>query len=328
MTGSVLATSRQAMARGSRSFYLASRLLPGPLRDSSRLLYAWCRHCDDAIDAQLLGHASPQPDHDARKALEGLTERTERALGDGPLDGPPFEALREVARRHALPAGLVREHLRGFAMDVEGARYELLDDTVTYSYRVAGVVGEMMAWLMGVRDRDTLDRAADLGIAFQLTNIARDVLDDARAGRVYLPRTWLDVEGLDGNTLADSRAHTGLTRVVGRLLDEADRYYRSASAGIVRLSAREAWSIESARLIYREIGSEVRRRGTAAWDRRVVVSAPRKLALVARAAMTVKGRRRNPAPPPSRESLWPIPRPAAGDGLPPSGSPGPSPARP
>jgi phytoene synthase len=212
-------------------------------------------------------------------------------------------------------------------MDVEGARYDGLDDTVTYSYRVAGVVGEMMAWLMGVRDRDTLDRAADLGIAFQLTNIARDVLDDARAGRVYLPRTWLEAEGLDGNALTERRARAGLARVVGRLLDEADRYYRSASAGIARLSPREAWSIESARLIYREIGSEVRRRGTAAWDRRVVVSAPRKLALVARAALTAKGRRPSPAPPPPREGLWPIPRPVTGESLA-SGPPGPSPARP
>ena len=328
MTGSVLAASRQAMARGSRSFYLASRLLPGPLRDSSRLLYAWCRHCDDAIDAQSLGHAGPARAGDASEALRRLVEQTERALGDGPLDGPPFEALREVARRHALPAGLVREHLRGFAMDVEGARYDGLDDTVTYSYRVAGVVGEMMAWLMEVRDRDILDRAADLGIAFQLTNIARDVLEDVRAGRVYLPRTWLEAEGLEGSALGQVQSRPGLTRVVARLLDEADRYYVSASAGVDRLDRRQAWSIESARLIYREIGSEVRRRGTAAWDRRVVVSAPRKLVLVARAAMTAKGRRPSPAPPPPREGLWPIPRPATGDGLSSSGSPGPSPAQP
>jgi phytoene synthase len=307
MTESVLAASRRTIARGSKSFHFASRLLPRPARHSAWLLYAWCRHCDDTIDAQVLGQAPATPRHDARRALALLIEQTDRALGEGPLDGPPFEALRQVARDHDLPARYVREHLRGFAMDVEGTQYTMVEDTVAYAYRVAGVVGEMMAWLMGVRDRDTLDRAADLGIAFQLTNVARDVLDDAAVGRVYLPQAWLREEGLGPSDLTRTESRAALSRVVIRLLDEADRYYRSAADGIEQLGSREAWSIESARRIYREIGTEVRRRGPRAWDRRVVITSPKKLTLVMEAARAMRPRRQAPTPLGPREGLWPIP---------------------
>jgi phytoene synthase len=307
MNPSVLDASRRAMAQGSRSFYLASRLLPRPARASARLLYAWCRHCDDAIDAQVLGQAATATRPDGPRALALLVEASERALGEGPLDGPPFEALRQVVRDHDLPARYVREHLLGFAMDVAGTPYVTVDDTVAYSWRVAGVVGEMMAWVMGVRDRGTLDRAADLGIAFQLTNVARDVLDDARIGRVYLPGTWLREEGLEGPAVERPETRAGLTRVVARLLDEADRYYRSAEEGIRRLGPRESWSIESARRIYRAIGTEVRRRGSRAWDERVVVSPTKKLMLVCGAALEVEWRGRPPERLPPRLGLWPIP---------------------
>jgi 15-cis-phytoene synthase len=307
MTASVLAGSRSVMARGSRSFYLASRLLPRSVRNSAQLLYTWCRHCDDTIDAQVLGQAPTPSPQDGRRALALLVEQSGRALGEGPLDSTPFEALRQVARAHGLPARYVREHLRGFAMDVEGAEYTVVEDTIVYAYRVAGVVGEMMAWLMGVRDRATLDRAADLGIAFQLTNVARDVLDDARIGRVYLPLAWLKEERLDRSDLTRAEARQPLTRVVTRLLDEADRYYRSAAEGIERLGSREAWSIESARRIYREIGTEVRRRGPHAWDRRIVIASPKKLALVMEAARAMRRRHRAQGPLGPRAGLWPIP---------------------
>lgn len=321
MTESVLDASRRSMARGSRSFYYAARLLPPAVRASAQLLYAWCRHCDDTIDGQRLGHGNagangePARGGDPRRALAALMSATEAALGDAPVSVAPFAALRRVVRKHDIPTWYVREHLRGFAMDVEGARYETLDDTVSYAFRVAGVVGVMMAWLMGVRDRDTLDRAADLGIAFQLTNIARDVVDDARAGRVYLPETWLREEGLDASRVDRPEDREALARVVARLLDHADRYYRSATVGIDRLHLQLAWSIESAHLIYRDIGTEVRNRGAGAWDRRVVVPTARKLALMTAAAVAVMWPRSvGEALDARRGGLRPIPHPAGGPG--------------
>jgi phytoene synthase len=162
-------------------------------------------------------------------------------------------------------------------MDVEGRVYESLDDTLEYSYHVAGTVGVMMAYVMGVRDEPTLDRASDLGIAFQLTNICRDVLDDAALGRVYLPSAWLAEVGVPADAVADPRHRTGLVEVARRMLAEAERYYASSRFGISRLRFRSAWAVAAARAVYRDIGRLVLRRGTEAWATRASTGRARKL---------------------------------------------------
>ncbi len=172
-----------SIAQGSKSFAAAARLFDGATRRDVMRLYSWCRHCDDVVDGQEGGQghvASPEPP-EAR--IAGLRRDTARALA-GEANGLPlsFRALGAVARRHAMPASLFEEHLNGFALDVEGRRYETLDELLTYCWHVAGVVGVMMARVMGARDEAVLDRAADLGLAFQLTNIARDVVADAGRG--------------------------------------------------------------------------------------------------------------------------------------------------
>lgn len=116
-----------------------------------------------------------------------------------------------------------------------------------------------------------------LGIAFQLTNIARDVLDDAGSGRCYLPATWLAEAGISTTTLRDPANRAVVARVAARLLDEAERYYRSADCGLKALPFRSAWAVAAALGIYRAIGRLVIARGARAWDSRVVVSTPRKL---------------------------------------------------
>ena len=184
-------TSTEAITQGSQSFATAAKLMPPGIRDDTVMLYAWCRHADDVIDGQALG-SRPEAVNDPQARLDGLRADTLAALqGDGPVT-PPFAALRAVARRHHFPQAWPMDLIEGFAMDVEARDYRTLDDVLEYSYHVAGIVGVMMARVMGVRDDPVLDRACDLGLAFQLTNIARDVIDDARIGRCYLPGDWLD----------------------------------------------------------------------------------------------------------------------------------------
>ena len=149
--------------------------------------------------------------------------------------------------------------------------YLEINDTLRYAYHVAGSVGLMMAMVMGVRDKAVLARACDLGIAFQLTNIVRDIVVDAKAGRVYLPASWLAAEGLDAQTLALPQHRARLVRVAARTLDLADVYYDSSRAGIGALPLRCAGAVAAARRIYRGIGDVVRARGEAAWDRRARV---------------------------------------------------------
>jgi 15-cis-phytoene synthase len=303
----VTAHGRETIRAGSKSFAAASRLFDRRTRESAWRLYAWCRHCDDVIDGQVLGHGMAVPgEADARARLEALREKTGAALDGEAAGDPAFEAFAQVMRAHAVPERHAFELLDGFAMDVEGRTYATLQDTLDYCYHVAGVVGVMMARIMGVSDEPTLDRASDLGLAFQLTNIARDVMEDAAAGRVYLPADWLAEAGLEASAVARPESRAAVFAATLRLLGEADRYYASGRVGIARLPFRSAWAVAAARGVYREIGREVLRRGPSAWDARVATSGGRKAWLAATGggaalAAVMLGRRR---PLPMRAGLW------------------------
>lgn len=306
--------SKAIIQKGSKSFAAAARLFDSDTRESAYLLYAWCRHCDDVIDGQKLGFRDGDAAaHDPIAELATLRRQTAEAIAGEKPASPIFEALRRVVRKHEIPAAYPFALLDGFQMDVEARQYDSLNDTLTYCYHVAGVVGIMMAMVMGARKEATLDRANDLGLAFQLTNIARDVIEDARIDRLYLPSQWLREEGapVDPGQLVDARYRPQVAAVVRRLLVEADKYYRSSLAGLPDLGMRSAWAIATARSVYRRIGSGVLARGPAAWDSRVSTSTAQKLSSVAAGAAVALhagtvGRLMTAAP---RGDLWSRPRP-------------------
>lgn len=298
-----VAESQAAIAAGSQSFAAAAKLMPKGIREDTVMLYAWCRHADDVVDGQELGSA-PIAQGDPAERLGRLKAETLEALhGAGPLS-PPFAALRAVARRHDFPDRWPMDLIDGFAMDVAGREYRTLTDTLDYSYHVAGVVGVMMARVMGVRDQSVLDRACDLGLAFQLTNIARDVIDDARIGRVYLPGDWLEETGA---TAGGDVPSPELYAVILRLLDAAEPYYASALAGLPALPARCAWSIAAAARIYRAIGTRIRKGGPEAYRQRIGTSGVTKAGLALRGLADAAGSRVLPPRAP-REGLWTRPR--------------------
>ncbi|MEM9106846.1 MAG: phytoene/squalene synthase family protein [Pseudomonadota bacterium] len=277
----VLANSEQMIAVGSKSFAAAARLFSRQTRADAVMLYAWCRHADDVVDGQELGHkTSLVQDEDAAERLERLTSETKAALEGRRSDDPVFEALRQVVQRNQIPHRHPLELLKGFEMDVGGRVYASEEDTLDYCYHVAGVVGVMMAMIMGVRDEAVLDRASDLGLGFQLTNIARDVIDDARAGRVYLPAEWLQATGIEKIDPDSPEQRKALHTLALRLLDQAEPYYRSAYAGLPALPFRSAWAVAAARRVYRDIGNQLRKKGPQAWDGRVSTSKSRKLVLL------------------------------------------------
>lgn len=281
MSDPLVTLSRAMMREGSKSFNAAARILPGSERASAYLLYAWCRRCDDVIDGQELGRAVVADTRSPEVRLEWLRRQTEAALSGRPGEDPAFRGLALVAERHALPPALPFDLVEGFAMDVAGRRYLAIEDTLAYAYHVAGVVGVMMAHVMGVRDADTLNRAADLGIAFQLSNIARDVMDDAALGRLYLPEQWLADAGVPRDAVAAPEHRNAVAGVVASLLDVGESFYASARVGVDRLPPRSAWAIATALRVYRDIGLKVRRLGPHAWDARVSTSPRRKLYRVA-----------------------------------------------
>lgn len=272
-------SSRETIRKGSRSFAAAAALFDPETRADAEMLYAWCRHCDDVIDGQELGHGMAAPDMaSANQRLTALYAKTRAALAGEPTDDPDFAAFQRVARRRHIPERYAIELLDGFAMDVTARRYVTLEDTLDYCWHVAGVVGVMMALVMGVAPEDlsTLRRAQDLGLAFQLTNISRDVMEDARNGRIYLPAAWLAEAGVPEAEITAPGRRAAVFAVTGRLLAAAEPYYGSALGGLPALPFRSAWAIAAARGVYRQIGVIVEARGAHAWDKRASASGPMK----------------------------------------------------
>lgn len=270
-----LAACREQLADGSRTFLAASRLLPRGVRDSACALYAFCRSADDAVDLDTV---------DELAAVARLRTRLQRIYDGDPAPSPADRAMARVVERHAMPRELPEALLDGFEWDARGRRYETIEDLHDYAARVAGTVGAMMAVLMGRRSAECVARACDLGVAMQLSNIARDVGEDARRGRIYLPLRWLREAGVDPDAwLANPVFDARIGSVVRRLLVAADALYLRAEAGIGLLPASCRPGIQAARVLYAEIGHEVERRGCDSVSQRAVVSRPRKAALLAQA---------------------------------------------
>ena len=259
---------------GSKTFYTASLLLPQRVCDASRSLYGFCRVADDLVDGSA----------DSRVAVDTLLGRLDRIYRGQPDNEPADRAFADVALRFAIPREIPEALIEGFAWDAAGRRYQTLDDLHAYAVRVAGTVGAMMSLVMQVRDPSAIARACDLGVAMQLTNLARDVGEDARNGRLYLPQDWLADEGLDPQAfLAAPHTSVPLSQVLKRLLAEADRLYAQSLSGIAMLPSGCRPSIHAARLLYAEIGRAVEDNGHDSVTRRAVVPTPRKLQLLARA---------------------------------------------
>jgi phytoene synthase len=271
MPGIDLAACEELMRGGSKSFFAASSLLPQRVRMPAIALYAFCRVADDAIDE----HA------DDPLAMQKLQKRL-KAIYDGqPEEFVADRAMAMVAHRYGLPRELPEALLEGFAWDAAGRHYDTLEDLHHYCARVAGSVGAMMAMIMGITNPHALARACELGNAMQLTNIARDVGEDARNGRLYLPRSWMRQAGIDPYTwLANPQFTPALGDVVGRLLLEADRLYQRGSSGIAALPRDCRSAILAASTIYAEIGRVIAERQMNSIDGRAVVGSTRKLTLL------------------------------------------------
>lgn len=270
-----LAACRALLSNGSKSFHAASFFLPKSVRQPASALYAFCRIADDAID---------ECRDDQAVALAQLHARLGRIYAGRPEPHPVDRAFAGAVRRFHMPRELPEALLDGFAWDAEGRSYDTISGVLDYSARVAAAVGAMMTALMGVRAPTVLARACDLGSAMQLTNICRDVGEDARNGRIYLPLDWLRDAGIEPDAfLARPRFTPALGEVVERVLALAETLYQRAETGIARLPVGCRPGIYAARLLYAEIGHEVARNGFDSVSQRAVVPRARKMALLSQA---------------------------------------------
>ena len=308
--------ARQSIARGSRSFGLASRLFDRQTRERAWLLYAWCRACDDMADGQDHGRFADDSagvdggEDEAKELAVRIRALTDLALAGEPTGHAAFDALAQLHREVPLPRPFIDALLQGFDRDADGWRPRSEADLFSYCYNVAGAVGCLMAVVMGVdaADDDTLDRACDLGIAFQLANIARDIADDNAMGRLYLPEEWLSEMDIPPGAHMHPAFRPRLGVMARWLAEFAGDYRRSAAIGAARLPFRSRWAVLAASRIYGRIADKVERAGERAWDHRVSTSATEKLGDVASAGWHSL---RPPAPDAdavARTRLWSRPR--------------------
>jgi phytoene synthase len=241
------AACRRSIRQGSQSFHLASLLLPIVIREPAYAVYAFCRNADDLIDRNDGGE----------DAIRELGQMLDRIYAGRPDSNFVERGFADVVARFAMPRALPEALIEGLAWDAEGRRYRSLDDLKAYAVRVAGTVGLMMTLVMGRREPQVLARACDLGVAMQLTNIARDIGEDAANGRVYMPLDWLKRDGVDVHRWLEAPDYQPIRSIVEQLLGEAEVLYRRSHSGVAALPPTCRLGINAARLLYREIGEEV-----------------------------------------------------------------------
>ena len=268
------------LAQNSKSFRFASRFFPQREFSSVARVYAFCRVTDDLVDKTEGQEAGALLDEWMELARNGY---------DGHATGISFldDTMQEM-RSHDIPFAYAEELAEGMRMDLRGQRYGSVAELRTYSYRVASVVGLWLTELAGVRERSTLQRAEALGHAMQLTNILRDVGEDARAGRIYLPLNRLKTHSITAASLiaaakGEASIPAGFSDLVEELLNLAERDYAFALIGVRDLPPSFQRPVAVAAHVYRGIHGEIRRNGYDCLTRRAVTSARSKAMLAARA---------------------------------------------
>lgn len=263
----MVVASRNVLATNSRSFSWASWFLPADRRDDAAVVYALCRLIDDEAD-------ECDSAEKARVQLDLLRQELRGERDPRPL----VAAFLDVAERRNLDVLYALELIAGVESDLGKVRLRSDRDLLRYCYRVAGTVGLMMCAVLGVDERAALPHAIDLGVGMQLTNICRDVLEDAERGRVYLPAKRLTRAGVDpDDLLAGTADRDKVAKVVRDLLALADRYYRSADRGMSYIPAKSRLAIVVASRVYRSIGVKLRANGCDALAGRTIVSGMGKL---------------------------------------------------
>jgi phytoene synthase len=260
----------QHKAAGSgSSFYYSFLFLPPDRRRAITALYAFCREVDDVVDE------CPDPQLARAKLAWWRTELAGTYAGRP--THPVTQSLADASRAFNLPQELLAEIINGMEMDLSQTRYADFKSLQLYCYRVASTVGLLAAEIFGYADRRTLKYAHDLGLAFQLTNIIRDVGEDARRGRIYLPTEDLDRFGVDAGDILHVRYSDAFRRLMEFQIERAEQYYDQAFAQLPAQDRRAQRPGLVMAAIYRTLLREIRGDGCRVLDRRMALTPVRKL---------------------------------------------------
>ncbi len=252
---------RRVTQRASKTFYWGSVFLPQPKRRAIWAIYALCRVVDDivdeAVDAPRAGHlrgsASPQT------ALNFWRQSLKHIYAHGGSDNGPIElAWSHLLETYQVPLQPALELIDGVEMDLATNRYQTFDDLYLYCYRVAGTVGLLTAPIFGYQDPAALARAVELGIALQLTNILRDVGEDARKNRIYIPQDEMQIFGYTEEDLMHGVINPVFCELIRFQMSRAEEYYQRAQSGISLLDADCRLAVTLSSTLYRHILDRIR----------------------------------------------------------------------
>jgi len=289
---SLYQAAADATAVGSKSFYFATRFFPPDLARAAHGVYWFCRTTDDLVDE------APDPVSSASR-LEEWDQLLRAALRGSDVQNPVLRLFARVAQEfqipHEYPLDLIEGMRMDLAMDREGRRYRNFDELKLFCYRVASVVGLMMMHVIGFRE-DPRERAIELGIALQLTNILRDIGEDLRRGRVYLPLDEMREFGYSEAEMEARVRNEAFIRLMQYQAGRARSYYRAAQPGIALLDRRGRFAVEVAARVYAGILDRIEESGYDVFDRRAVVPAARKYWITARTLALPAMRRYFPLP--------------------------------
>ncbi|MBF6590305.1 MAG: squalene/phytoene synthase family protein [Ktedonobacterales bacterium] len=255
-----------------RTFYYGSLFLPPMKRRASWALYGFCRTVDDIADETDL---FPDPIAELTRWRSLLVETYA-----GRPSGPVMSAWADMLERFPVPLAPALDLLAGVEMDTRGVSFRTFEDLRLYCYRVAGTVGLLMTPILGYRDEAALSYAVDLGIAMQLTNILRDIGEDAARGRVYLPEEDLVAFGCDRASLVRGEITPAFRNLMAFQITRAEAYYERGMCGIPLLDRDARLAIHLSGTLYRTILARIRRNGYDVFTRRAHVPFAGKLAAV------------------------------------------------
>ncbi|MCB0077911.1 MAG: squalene/phytoene synthase family protein [Anaerolineales bacterium] len=253
----------------SKSFYFATRFLPAEKRQAIRALYAFCRWTDDIVD-----EPTNEPSRDFARWSETITTPLPRQSNN-----PVLIAWRDTRERYALPQAVIDELIAGVRMDLSITRYTTFDDLWLYCYRVAATVGLLSMHIIGY-EAGADPYAIRLGVALQLTNILRDVGEDARRGRIYLPQEELAQFGLSDDDILAHRLDDRYRQLMIFQIERAERLYDEAWPGIALLHKDGRMAVASAATVYRAILPALRANHYDNFSKRAFVPTARKLAML------------------------------------------------
>lgn len=267
--------AKSQTAHFSKSFFFSSQILPKEKRWDTFALYSFCRYADNIVD-----NPRKRADAELFDELASLSREIQIAYRRGESEHPVLKPFIRVAARRGIPIEYVLDLLDGVKMDLLKNRYESFADLYEFAYRVAGVVGLMMTFVMGFQKKEALVYAEKLGIAMQLTNILRDVQEDKNMNRIYLPLQELKQFGLTEDDIMNERFSEKMYQFMKFQVDRANRYFDEAQPGIAMLDRDSQFAIYSAGKIYRGILEQIEKRGYNPFLGRAFITQRKKMAIL------------------------------------------------